>query len=199
LLEGYGLSEASPVVSVNPLEGVRKVGSVGLPIPQVQVKIVDAEGNDLPMGQEGEIAVKGPNVMLGYYRLPEATQSVLRDGWLLTGDIGKLDEDGYLYILDRKKDMLLVRGINVYPREIEEVLLSHPQIVECAVIGVKDEQRGEVPKAFIVLKEGTALTEREIRRYCMERLARYKIPRYIEFRKSLPKTPTGKILKRELR
>ncbi|HWP48565.1 MAG TPA: long-chain fatty acid--CoA ligase [Candidatus Limnocylindrales bacterium] len=199
LLEGYGLSEASPVVSVNPLEGVRKVGSVGLPIPQVQVKIVDAEGNDLPVGQEGEIAVKGPNVMLGYYRLPEATQSVLRDGWLLTGDIGKLDEDGYLYILDRKKDMLLVRGINVYPREIEEVLLSHPQIVECAVIGVKDEQRGEVPKAFIVLKEGAALTEREIRRYCMEKLARYKIPRYIEFRKSLPKTPTGKILKRELR
>lgn len=199
LLEGYGLSEASPVVSVNPLEGIRKVGSVGLPIPQVQVKIVDAEGNDLPVGQEGEIAVKGPNVMLGYYRLPEATQNVLRDGWLLTGDIGKLDEDGYLYILDRKKDMLLVRGINVYPREIEEVLLSHPQVLECAVIGVKDEQRGEVPKAFIVLKEGATITEREIRRYCMEKLARYKIPRYIEFRKSLPKTPTGKILKRELR
>jgi len=198
LLEGYGLSEASPVVSVNPLEGVRKVGSVGLPIPGVQVKIVDSQGNDLPIGGEGEIAVKGPNVMLGYYRSPEATRDVLREGWLLTGDIGKLDEEGYLYILDRKKDMLLVRGINVYPREIEEVLYAHPKVAECAVIGVKDEHRGEVPKAFIVLKEGASATEGEIKQYCTERLAKYKIPRYVEFRKSLPKTPTGKILKRKL-
>lgn len=198
LLEGYGLSEASPVVSVNPLEGVRKVGSVGLPIPGVQVKIVDSVGNDLPVGQEGEIAVKGPNVMLGYYHLPEATQNTIKDGWLLTGDIGKLDDEGYLYILDRKKDMLLVRGMNVYPREIEEVLYAHPDVMECAVIGVKDAQRGEVPKAFIVPKEGASITEAEIKQYCTEKLAKYKVPRFVEFRKSLPKTPTGKILKREL-
>jgi long-chain acyl-CoA synthetase len=198
LVEGYGLSEASPVVSVNPLDGARKVGSVGLPIPGVQAKIVSPEGNDLPVGQEGEIAIKGPNVMMGYYKLPEATQNTIKDGWLLTGDIGKLDEEGYIYILDRKKDMLLVRGINVYPREIEEVLYKHPAIAECAVIGARDEQRGEVPKAFVVLKEGVEVTEREVKQYCLERLAKYKVPRYVEFRKSLPKTPTGKILKREL-
>lgn len=199
LLEGYGLSEASPVVSVNPRFGTRKPGSVGLPIPNVQVKIVDEDMNELPVGEVGELAVKGPNVMQGYYNLPEATEKALVDGWLLTGDIGKVDEDGFVYIVDRKKDMLLVRGINVYPREIEEVLYQHPSVSECAVIGVPDESKGEVPKAFIVVKEGETLTEREVRDYCKQHLAAYKLPKFFEFRPSLPKNATQKIMKRELR
>jgi long-chain acyl-CoA synthetase len=199
LCEGYGLSEASPVVSVNPRFGVRKPGSVGLPIPNVQVKIVDAELHELPVGETGELAVKGANVMQGYYNLPEETKKTIVDGWLLTGDIARIDEDGYVYIVDRKKDMLLVRGINVYPREIEEVLYTHPKVLECAVIGVPDETRGEVPKAIIVVKENETLTEREVRDYCKEHLASYKMPKQIEFRASLPKTSTGKIMKRSLR
>jgi len=199
LLEGYGLSEASPVVSVNPRFGTRKPGSVGLPIPNVQVKIVDEDMNELPVGEVGELAVKGPNVMQGYYNLPEATEKALVDGWLLTGDIGKVDEDGFVYIVDRKKDMLLVRGINVYPREIEEALYQHPSVSECAVIGVPDESKGEVPKAFIVVKEGETLTEREVRDYCKQHLAAYKLPKFFEFRPSLPKNATQKIMKRDLR
>jgi long-chain acyl-CoA synthetase len=200
LIEGYGLSEASPVVAVNPRFGVRKVGSVGPPIPNVQVKIVDAELNELPVGETGELAVKGPNVMKGYYNLPEATeQALVEDGWLLTGDIARLDEDGYIYIVDRKKDMLLVRGINVYPREIEEALYTHPSIAECAVIGVPDESKGEVPKAFIVVREGETLTERDVRAFCKKHLAAYKIPKHFEFRPSLPKSATQKIMKRSLR
>ena len=199
LLEGYGLSEASPVVAVNPREGVRKPGSVGLPIPNVQVKIVDEDMHELPVGEIGELAVKGPNVMQGYYNLSEATAETLVDGWLLTGDIAKVDEDGFVYIVDRKKDMLLVRGINVYPREIEEVLYQHPKISECAVIGVPDESKGEIPKAFIVVKEGETMTEREVRDYCKEHLAAYKLPKFYEFRPSLPKNATQKIMKRDLR
>jgi long-chain acyl-CoA synthetase len=200
LIEGYGLSEASPIVAVNPRFGVRKVGSVGPPIPHVQVKIVDAELNELPVGETGELAVKGPNVMKGYYNLPEATeQALVEDDWLLTGDIARLDEDGYIYIVDRKKDMLLVRGINVYPREIEEALYTHPSIAECAVIGVPDESKGEVPKAFIVVREGETLTERDVRAFCKKHLAAYKIPKHFEFRPSLPKSATQKIMKRSLR
>ncbi len=199
LLEGYGLSEASPVVSVNPRYGTRKPGSVGLPIPNVQVKILDEDMHELPVGEVGELAVKGPNVMQGYHNLPEATAQALVDGWLLTGDIAKIDEDGFVYIVDRKKDMLLVRGINVYPREIEEVLYQHPKISECAVIGVLDESKGEVPKAFVVVKEGETLTERDVRDYCKEHLAAYKLPKLYEFRPSLPKNATQKIMKRELR
>ncbi len=199
LCEGYGLSEASPVVSVNPRFGVRKVGSVGPPIPHVEVKIVDAELKELPIGETGELAIKGPNVMKGYYNLPEATKETLVDEWLLTGDIARLDEDRYIYIVDRKKDMLLVRGINVYPREIEETLYTHPKIAECAVIGVPDESKGEVPKAFIVVREGETLTEREVRDFCKQHLAAYKLPKYIEFRPSLPKSATQKIMKRDLR
>lgn len=199
LLEGYGLSEASPVVSVNPLLGVRKPGSIGLPIPNVQVKIVDEERKELPVGEVGELAVKGPNVMKGYYNLPDATKEALVDGWLMTGDIARIDEEGYIYIVDRKKDMLIVRGINVYPREIEDVLYTHPGIAECAVIGVPDESKGEVPKAFIVLREGESLTERDVRDFCKQHLAAYKLPKYIEFRPSLPKNATQKIMKRALR
>ncbi|MCP4397087.1 MAG: long-chain fatty acid--CoA ligase [bacterium] len=199
LCEGYGLSEASPVVSVNPLFGTRKPGSVGLPLQSVQVKIVDAERNALPVGEVGELAVKGPNVMQGYYNLPEETAKTIVDGWLLTGDIAKLDEEGYIYIVDRKKEMLLVRGVNVYPREIEDVLYQHPNIVECAVIGVPDEARGEVPKAFIVVREGENLSEKDVRAHCKKNLAGYKLPKSIEFRPSLPKNATQKIMKRNLR
>ncbi|PIE34141.1 long-chain fatty acid--CoA ligase [candidate division KSB3 bacterium] len=199
LCEGYGLSEASPVVSVNPLFGKRIPGSIGLPLSRVQVKIVDAELNELPVGEIGELAVKGPNVMQGYYNMPEETAKTIVDGWLLTGDIAKLDDEGYIYIVDRKKEMLLVRGVNVYPREIEDVLYQHPHIVECAVIGVPDETKGEVPKAFIVVREGETLSEKEVRAHCKERLAGYKLPKFIEFRPSLPKNATQKIMKRNLR
>ncbi len=199
LCEGYGLSEASPVVAVNPRFGERKIGSVGLPLPKVHVKIVDAEMNAKPIGEVGELAIQGPNVMQGYYNLPEETAQALIDGWLLTGDIAKIDEDGYVYIVDRKKDMLLVRGINVYPREIEEALYSHPKVLECAVIGIPDESKGEVPKAFIVVREGETLTEKDVRDFCKQNLATYKLPKQIEFRESLPKNATQKIMKRELR
>lgn len=199
MCEGYGLSEASPVVSVNPRFGIRKPGSIGLPIPGVQVKIVDPDMNELPVGEIGELAVKGENVMQGYYNRPEETKETIRDDWLLTGDIARIDEDGYIYIVDRKKDMLIVRGVNVYPREIEEVLYKHPKVLECAVIGVPDEAKGEVPKAIIAVQENETLTEREVREYCKEHLAGYKVPKEIEFRPSLPKTSTGKIMKRSLR
>jgi long-chain acyl-CoA synthetase len=199
LLEGYGLSEASPVVSVNPLEQPRKPGSVGLPLPGVEVKVVNWEERELPRGEVGELIVRGGNVMMGYYNQPEATAQAIRGGWLFTGDLAKVNEDGYVTIVDRKKDMLIVRGCNVYPREVEEVLYAHPKVAEAAVIGMTDRHRGEVPKAYIVLKEGMKADEREIKRYLMERLARYKIPRLVEFRDSLPMTPTGKVLKRELR
>ncbi len=199
LCEGYGLSEASPVVSVNPIYGTRKVGSVGPALPSVQVKVVDENMKELPIGEVGELAVKGPNVMQGYFNLPEETQKTIIDGWLLTGDIAKLDEEGYIYIVDRKKEMLLVRGVNVYPREIEDVLYTHPSIVECAVIGVPDETKGEVPKAFIVVREGETLAEQEVRDFCKKHLAGYKLPKYIEFRTSLPKNATQKIMKRDLR
>lgn len=199
LLEGYGLSEASPVVSVNPLSAERKAGSVGLPLPGVEVKVVNEEERELPPGEVGEVIVRGENVMMGYYNQLEATRQVIRGEWLFTGDMGKIDQDGYIYIVDRKKDMLIVRGCNVYPREVEEVLYSHPKVAEAAVIGIMDRHRGEVPKAYVVLKEGMTADEKEIKRFCMERLARYKVPRIVEFRDSLPMTPTGKVLKRELR
>ena len=199
LLEGYGLSEASPVVSVNPLDRPRKAGSVGMAVPGVEVKVINGEERELGPGEVGELIVRGGNVMSGYYNQPEATAQAIRGKWLFTGDLAKIDEEGYIYIVDRKKDMLIVRGCNVYPREVEEVLYSHPKVAEAAVIGMTDRYRGEVPKAYIVLKEGMTADEKEIKRYCMERLARYKVPRVVEFRDSLPMTPTGKVLKRELK
>jgi len=199
LLEGYGLSEASPVVSVNPLKQARKGGSVGMPLPGVEVKVVNGEERELPPGEVGELIVRGGNVMMGYYNLPEATAQAIRGGWLFTGDLARIDADGYISIVDRKKDMLIVRGCNVYPREVEEVLYAHPKVAEAAVVGMEDRHRGEVPRAYVVLKEGMQADEKEIKRYCMERLARYKVPRVVEFRDSLPMTPTGKVLKRELK
>jgi len=199
LIEGYGLSETSPVVSFNPPKGVRKVLSVGLPLANVKVKIVDEAGQTLPPNKEGEICVQGPNVMRGYYKQEKATSEVLREGWFHTGDLGKKDEDGYIYIVDRKKDLIIVRGINVYPREVEEVLKHNPKVKECAVVGVMDPKRGEVPVAHVVLNDKQKATEKELRDWCRPHLANYKIPHKVTFHKDLPRTSTGKILKRALR
>ncbi|HUI05583.1 MAG TPA: long-chain fatty acid--CoA ligase [Verrucomicrobiae bacterium] len=199
LLEGYGLSEASPVVSFNPWKGVRKAGSVGLPLPDVEVKVFDDHDRELPPGQVGEIVVRGPNVMRGYYNHPEETASTLRSGWLHTGDMGKKDEDGYIYIVDRRKEMLLVRGLNVYPREIEEVLHQFPSVREAAVVAKADEKRGEVPMAFVSPVEGATLDPNEILKFCRDRLADYKMPREVRIMDALPRTATGKIAKLELK
>ena len=199
LLEGYGLSEAAPVVSFNPLRGPRKAGSVGLPLPDITVKIFDDHGNEVPPGQIGEIVVNGPNVMQGYYNQPEETALTLRNCWLHTGDMGKIDEDGYIYIVDRRKEMLLVRGMNVYPREIEEVLHQFPNLKEVAVVAKVDEKRGEIPIAFVSPTDGATLQPPEILRFCRERLADYKIPREIRVVDALPRTATGKIAKLELK
>ena len=196
--EGFGLTEASPVTHCNPLLVDTPVGSCGLPLPSTTAKIVDTEGNELPIGEEGELIVQGPQVMKGYWDKPVETKETLRDGWLWTGDIAKRDKDGYFYIVDRKKDMILVSGFNVYPNEIEEVLATHPKILEAAVIGLKDDKSGEAVKAFIV-KNDESITEEEVRKFASENLTNYKRPKFIEFRKDLPKTNVGKILRRELR
>lgn len=201
LVEGYGLSETSPVTNCNPVAGLRKVGSIGIPFPDTDCKIIDLMNStvSLPPNQVGELCVKGPQVMKGYWNMPEETDRVLRDGWLHTGDIAKVDEDGFFYIVDRKKDMINASGFNVYPREVEEVLFEHPKILEAVVIGVPDPYRGETVKAFVVLKEGLEATPEEIINYCRAKMAGYKVPRQVEFRKDLPKTAVGKILKRQLK
>jgi long-chain acyl-CoA synthetase len=201
LVEGYGLSETSPVTHCNPMIGLRKAGSIGQPLPDTLCKIADLESGDkvLPPGEIGELCIAGPQVMKGYWNMPEETARTLRDGWVYTGDIAKMDEDGYFYIVDRKKDMIIAGGFNVYPRDVEEVLFEHPKVMEAVVAGVPDPYRGETVKAFIVLKEGTEATEEEIIGYCKGRLAAYKVPRAVEFRKELPKTMVGKVLRRLLR
>ncbi len=202
LVEGYGLTEASTVVSANPLakDGLVKEG-VGIPFPDTDVRIVDLETaiRDLPVGEAGELLVRGPQVMRGYWNQPEETAATLRDGWLHTGDIAKMDEDGYLYIVERKKDLIIASGFNVYPREVEEVLYMHPAVLEAAAIGVPDAYRGETVKAFVVLKPGATATDQEIIAFCRERLASFRVPRQIEFRTELPKSQIGKILRRTLR
>jgi long-chain acyl-CoA synthetase len=199
LLEGYGLSEASPVVSMNPLKGPWKEGSIGVPIPGVVVSVQNDAGQILGPKETGEICVRGGNVMLGYWNQPQESAKVLRNGWLLTGDIGHQDWDGYFYITDRKKDMLLVNGINVYPREIEEILYQVPGVKEAAVIGVPDARRGEQPLAFIATTEGSSLEEKAVLQFVRERLADYKVPRKVVFMPALPRNATGKILKTALR
>lgn len=195
LLEGYGLSEASPVVSINPYRGRRKTGSVGVPIPGVKVRILSERGGD---GDEGEILVKGPNIMKGYYNRPEDTKKAFHEGWLRTGDMGRIDDDGYIFIVGRKSELLLVHGMNVYPREIEEVLYCHPKVCEAAVVGRNVDRLGEMPVAFLSLVEGENATYREMKEHCSRQLARYKVPRRFVFLDSLPRTSTGKILKRDL-
>jgi long-chain acyl-CoA synthetase len=202
IVEGYGLTESSPVTHVNPFAGGRrKVGSIGVPISDTLCRIVDIEDNTkvVPCGETGELLVKGPQVMQGYWNRPKETELSLTDGWLHTGDIGYMDEEGYFYIVDRKKDMILSGGYNVYPRDIEEVLFDHPSIQEAAAVGFPDAKLGEVAKVFVVLKQGESITEKELSAYCRERLAKYKVPAKIEFRKDLPKSNVGKILKKELR
>jgi long-chain acyl-CoA synthetase len=197
ILEGDGPTETSPVAYVNPPE-LRKLGSVGPPLNGVWVKIVDDADRELTAGEIGEICIKGPNVMQGYLKRPEATAEAIKDGWFYTGDMGKVDEDGYVYILDRKKDMIIVGGLNVYPREIEDCLLRHPRVAEAAVIGIPEELRGEVPLALVVLKAG-ATTAEELILYCRRMLANFKCPRQVFFVDSLPKTATGKVDKKQLR
>ncbi|MED4750430.1 long-chain-fatty-acid--CoA ligase [Brevibacillus choshinensis] len=198
IMEGYGLSEAAPATAFNPIRGTRKPGSVGIDLPGVINKVIDPEGNEVSRGEVGELVVFGPNVMLGYLGLPEETNAALRNGWLHTGDLARMDEEGYVYIVDRKKDMILVDGYNVYPREVEEVLYQHPAIIEAAVIGIPDEVHGEAVKAFVALKE-IAVSQEDIVAFCTDKLAKYKIPRQVEFVAELPKNSTGKILRRSLR
>ncbi|HVY68973.1 MAG TPA: AMP-binding protein, partial [Verrucomicrobiae bacterium] len=199
LIEGYGLSEASPVVSFNPLRGPWKAGSIGLPIPHVEVSVQDDTGKILSDGEVGEICVAGGNVMMGYWNLPEDSAKAMRGNWLLTGDVGYRDSDGYYHITDRKKDMLLVNGINVYPREIEEIIHQYPGVKEAAVIGKPDPRKGEQPLAFVAPLDGVQLNEKELLQFMRQRLADYKIPRHIVFMQAIPRNATGKILKTALR
>ncbi|MBI3450998.1 MAG: AMP-binding protein [Acidobacteria bacterium] len=199
LCEGYGLSEASPVVCFNPVDGVRKAGSVGLPLPGVEVRIAAEIGGWAASGEIGEIVVRGTNVMQGYHERPEETAAALKDGWLHTGDLGRLDDEGYLFIVGRRKEMLIYRGMNVYPREIEEVLCAHEAVAEAAVVGLDDAQRGEVPHAAVVLRPGAAVDERALRAHCGAHLARYKVPRSIRIVRDLPRNSTGKVMKDRVR
>jgi long-chain acyl-CoA synthetase len=198
LLERYGMTETAVVIASNPLKGKRKPGSVGLPIPGVEVKIVDDEDNPLPVNEVGEIVVRGPNVMKGYWNRPQETEEAFRNGWFHTGDLGKIDEEGYLHIVGRKKEMIISGGFKVFPREVEEVLHTHPKVKEVAVVGIPDPVRGESVKAYIVLKDGTTATEKELDEYCRNNLAAFKVPRIYEFVSSIPRTPSGKILNRLL-
>ena len=198
IYEGYGPTECSPVLTVNPPLGVRKVGSVGPAIPQVELRVVDDAGLSVPVGEVGEIVARGPNVMKGYLNRPNETAEVLREGWYHTGDLGRVDADGYYYIVDRKTDLILVGGLNVYPREVELALASHPVVAEAAVIGIPDPVRGQTPKALVVLRDGQRADPQELIQWCRLRLANYKVPRTISFVSHLPKTVTGKILKTEL-
>ncbi|QIN82084.1 AMP-binding protein [Rubrobacter tropicus] len=201
LFEGYGLSEASPVTHFNPpFAGEGREGSIGVPVPSTDSRVVDVETGlvEMPVGEPGELIVKGPQVMKGYLNMPEETAETLRDGWLYTGDMARVDEDGYFYIVDRKKDMIVASGYNVYPREVEEVIFEHPDVSEAVAVGVPDEYRGESVKAFVVKKPGSPATEEEILAFCKERLAPYKAPKSLEFRDELPKSTVGKLLRRVL-
>jgi long-chain acyl-CoA synthetase len=198
IAEGYGLTESSPVASVNPIDGRAKIGTIGMPVASTFMRIVDDEGKVLPLGEPGEIQIKGPQVMKGYYNRPDETEKVLKDGWLSTGDVGLMMQDGYFKIVDRKKDMILVSGFNVYPNEIEDVISMIPKVLEVAAIGVPHEKSGETIKVFVVKKD-KSLSDNEIIEYCRKNLTGYKIPRFVEFRDSLPKSNVGKILRRVLR
>jgi long-chain acyl-CoA synthetase len=200
LVEGYGLSETSPVTHANPVFGNNKIGTIGVPWPDTEAKIMDLETGtkEMPLGEIGELVIRGPQVMKGYWNMAEETRNTLRDGWLYTGDIARMDQDGYFQIVDRKKDMIIAGGFNIYPRDVEEVLYTHPKVKEVVVAGVPDQYRGETVKAYIVLKEGQTATAEEIIDFCRQNLAKFKVPTAVEFRDSLPKTMVGKILRRML-
>ncbi|WP_186645735.1 AMP-binding protein [Fluviispira vulneris] len=198
VVEGYGLTETSPVVCFNPINGVVKSDTVGVPVPGTDVLLINEEGKSVPIGEEGEIAVKGPQVMLGYWQRPEETSKVLKDGWMLTGDIAVMDQDGYIKIVDRKKDMILVSGFNVYPNEVEDCIAKLQGVGEVAVIGIPNERTSEAVKAFIVKKDSD-LSEKQVIEHCKKYITAYKVPKYVEFRMDLPKSPIGKILRKNLR
>jgi long-chain acyl-CoA synthetase len=198
IVEGYGLSEASPVVSVNPMKKV-KAGSIGTTIKDVFVKIVDENHKELPIGEIGQLAVKGPNVMKGYFNLPEVTKKTIVEDWLYTGDLAKIDDEGYIYIVDRLKDIVIVSGMNVYPREIEEVIYQFDGIIEATVIGGPDKTRGEVPLAYIVTKDNSQFNEKLFKEFLKKNLASFKLPKKIILLDELPKNATGKIMKKDLR
>ena len=199
LVEGYGLTEASPVTHANPLEGTRKTGSIGIPFPDTDARIVDDTGAQaLPPGEVGELTVRGPQVMQGYWHQPEETAQALRGGWLFTGDMAKMDEDGFFYIVERKKDLIITGGLKVYPREVDEILYTHPAVLEAAVVGIPDPYKGEVVKAVVVLRDGQHATADDLIAHCKRQLAPHKIPRTVEFRRELPKSMVGKILRRAL-
>jgi len=197
VLEGYGLTESSPVLTFNPM-GKTRLNSIGVPVPSTEVKCVDEDGKDVPQGEAGELIARGPQIMKGYWNKPEETAKTIQNGWLLTGDVATMDADGYFRIVDRKKDMILVSGFNVYPNEIEDTLAAHPDVEEVAVIGVPDGASGEAVKAFIVKKDD-ALDQSAVRAYCKEHLTAYKVPKTVEFRDELPKSNVGKILRKDLR
>lgn len=198
IYEGYGLTETSPSVTNNPVDGPEKPGSIGIPFASTYIRIVDEEGNAVPVGQQGELLVKGPQVMKGYWQRPNETAAAIQDGWLHTGDVARMDEDGYLYIVDRIKDMVLVSGFNVYPAEVEDAIAKHPGVLEVGVIGVPDETTGEAVRAYVVKKD-PSLTESAVREHCRKYLTNYKIPKEVIFQKELPKTPVGKVLRKDLR
>jgi long-chain acyl-CoA synthetase len=201
ITEGFGMTETSPVTHVNPLNGLRKNGSVGVPVPGTDMKIVDVETGkiELAVGQEGELCVRGPQVMAGYWNRPDETANSIEDGWMHTGDLARVDEDGFTFIVGRKKDMILAGGYNVYPDEVDNVIFAHPAVLEVATIGVPDERCGEAVKTFVVLKPGASLTEEELKTFCKKELAAYKVPKMVEFLPELPKSSMMKILRRELR
>jgi long-chain acyl-CoA synthetase len=201
IVEGYGLTECSPITHLNPADGSHRFGSIGLPLPGTEARIVDMEVGsiELPPGKPGELAIRGPQVMRGYAKQPDETAGSLRNGWLYTGDIAYMDEDGFFYIMDRKKDMVIVGGYNVYPREIDDVLLEHPGIREAVAVAVLHPTRGETLKAYVVLQEGVTMTAADVVAYCRKKLANYKVPRRVEFRDNLPRAMTGKVLRRALR
>ena len=198
VLEGYGLSETSPVASFNHPDRERKPGSIGTPVDGVQMKVVDDADQEVPQGEVGEIVIRGHNVMKGYWGRPDATAEAIRDGWFHSGDMATVDEDGYFFIVDRKKDMIIRGGYNVYPREVEEVLYEHPAVREAAVIGLPDDEYGEEVGAAVTLKDGASATPAELRDFVKGQVAAYKYPRYVWLVDELPKGPTGKILKREI-
>jgi len=200
LVEGYGLTECSPVAVCNPLAGLNKAGSIGLPLPQTRIRIVSLEDGttEVPQGEKGEVCIAGPQLMLGYWRHPEETAAAIRDGWLHTGDVGYFDADGYVYIVDRIKDLILCGGFNVYPRNVEEAIYLHPAVMECVVAGVPDAYRGETVKAYIALADGKSLTAAELKEFLGDKLSVIEQPKQVEFRKSLPKTMVGKLDRKTL-
>jgi len=199
IIEGYGLTETSPVACVNPVDGTDRIGTIGLPVPSTLIKMINDNGEEVPLGEAGELCVKGPQVMKGYWQRPDETASVMtKDGYFKTGDIGVMDKDGFCKIVDRKKDMILVSGFNVYPNEVEDVMALHPKVLEVAAVGIADEYSGEIVKAFVVKKD-QSLTAEEVIAFAKQSLTSYKVPKLVEFRSELPKTNVGKILRRALK